>query len=64
MAEELQLADEVLPITESKVTELFLTPFGFGYIRKSIGVISTSYYAYLVSKGNKFRHRGAARLAR
>ena len=54
VAEELRLADEVLPITKSNVEELIVTPFGFSCIRKSIGVVSTSNYVYEVAKGNRF----------
>jgi hypothetical protein len=52
-AEELRFPDEVLPITKSNVTELHVTPFGYSYIYKTIGVIGTSNYVYMVSKGDK-----------
>jgi hypothetical protein len=54
VAGEMQLANETLPITEANVQGLTVTPFGFSYIHKSIGVVCTSNYVYLVSKGDKF----------
>ena len=54
VADELRLSDEVLPITKSNVKELYVSPFGFSYIRKSIGVVTTSNYVYRVTRANKF----------
>jgi hypothetical protein len=55
VAEEMRLPDEVLPITETNVTELHVYAFGFSYLQKSMGgVVCTSNYVYLVSKDNKF----------
>src|SRR4051812_14909837 len=54
VAEELRLSDEVLPITKSNVKELYASPFGFSYWRKSIGVVTTSKYVYRVTRANKF----------
>jgi hypothetical protein len=55
VAEEMRLPDEVLPITETNVTELHAYSFGFSYVRKSMGgVVCTSNYVYLVGRGNKF----------
>jgi hypothetical protein len=59
-AEQLRLPDEVLPITKSNVTELHVAPFGYSYIYKTIGVIGTSNYVYLVSKGDKLSGLGVA----
>ena len=52
-AEQLRMPDEVLPITKSNVTELHVAPFGYSYVYKSIGVVGTSNYVYMVSKGDK-----------
>jgi hypothetical protein len=55
VAEEMRLADEVLPITETNVVELHTYPFGFSYCEKSMGgVVGTSHYVYLVGDDNKF----------
>jgi hypothetical protein len=54
VAEEMRLPNETLPIIESNLTESTVTPFGYAYIHKSIGVICTSNYVYMVSCGNKF----------
>jgi hypothetical protein len=53
VASELGLT-ESLPITETKLTEAFISPFGFAYLRKAVGNITTSNYCYCVSISNKF----------
>lgn len=53
VAGELQL-EENMPIVESNLTEVLITPFGFNYAHKGIGGISTSNYVYYFTKANKF----------
>ena len=53
VAQALQLP-ELLPITESNLTAISITPFGFNYVNKGIGSISTSNYVYYFTKENKF----------
>jgi len=52
-AKELALP-EGLPITESNLVEYHISPFGFAYAYKMIGSITTKYYTYGVTAGNKF----------
>ncbi len=56
VAEEMRLPDEVLPITASNVTKLDVAPFGHSYFRKSIGLVCTSNFVYVVAKGYKFNN--------
>ncbi len=53
VARELQLP-EVLPITESNLTHVYIGPFGFSYQLQAVGNITTSNYWYFVKRGNKF----------
>lgn len=53
VAEELKLPEK-LPITESNVTDKFISPFGYSYMRRRIGRIATAQYSYAVVQGNKF----------
>jgi len=53
VAQELKLSEK-LPIREADVTEAFISPFGFAYLSKAVGNITTRNYCYCVSKGNKF----------
>jgi hypothetical protein len=53
VAKELQLPEE-LPITVSNIVRSDITPFGFNYINKTIGTVTTKKYCYYVSRGNKF----------
>lgn len=53
VALELHLPED-LPITELKLLEANITPFGFNYINKMIGTVNTRKYCYFVSRGNKF----------
>jgi hypothetical protein len=53
VAKEMQFTNEVLPITGANVKEIFVPPFGFAYIHKAVGVVSTSNYVYAVSGGDK-----------
>ncbi|MGA3282857.1 MAG: hypothetical protein ABSD57_00160 [Verrucomicrobiota bacterium] len=55
VAKELQLPGE-LPITESNLVEAVVTPFGYNYVNKSIGSITTKKYCYYVSQGNRFSY--------
>ena len=55
VAKELQLPQE-LPITESNLVEAVITPFGFNYIYKTVGSVTTKHYCYYVSQGNKFSY--------
>jgi hypothetical protein len=59
VAQELQLSEQ-LPIMESNLTEAGITPFGYNYIKKTIGSVSTSNYVYYVSQGNRFSNLGVA----
>jgi hypothetical protein len=45
---------ECLPITESNLTRSFISSFGYTYIRKKLGNITTSNYVYGVEQGFKF----------
>ena len=54
VAEQMRLPNEVLPITQSNLTKLFIPPFGFSCIFKSVGLVGTSNYVYMCSKDNKF----------
>lgn len=53
VAQELRLP-ESLPITTSNLTHAFISPFGYAYIWKKIGNVTTSNYCYGVEQGNKF----------
>jgi hypothetical protein len=55
VANELGL-NEKLPITKSDLTEAFIPPFGFAWVEKSPGNVTTSNYCYCVSISNKFCH--------
>jgi len=55
IAEELKLNNE-LPITESNLVEFHISPFGFAYMNRRIGGVTTKNYAYYVSQGNKFSY--------
>jgi hypothetical protein len=59
VANELQLAEK-LPITESNLTEAMVMPFGFNYIHKGIGSISTTNYVYCFTEDNKFNELDVA----
>ena len=63
VAKELQLPDEALPITESNLTEVIITPFGYNYINKRIGSVTTKRYCYYVSQDNKFCYLDSTRQA-
>ena len=52
---------EPSPITRSNLTRAFISPFGYTYIRKKIGNITTSNYCYGVEQGYKFSDLGVAR---
>lgn len=54
VAAEMQLSPEALPIKEANVKEITVAPFGYSYIHKCVGVVNTSNYVYMVSKGDKF----------
>ena len=47
---------EKLPITETDLTEFFISPFEYSYEEKSIGSVTTQQYVYCVSQGNKFSY--------
>jgi hypothetical protein len=53
VAEELHLP-ELLPITQSNLTHSFIAPFGYTYIRKRLGNVTTSNYFYNIGTGFKF----------
>jgi hypothetical protein len=53
VARELNLKEK-MPITESDLQEAFIPPFGYAYLRKSIGNVTTSNYCYCISRSNKF----------
>lgn len=53
VAKELRLPEK-LPITETNLVEVFIGPFGYNYINKRIGTVTTKNYCYFVSQGNKF----------
>lgn len=60
VAQELRLS-ESLPITSSNLTHAFISPFGYTYIRKKIGNVTTSNYVYGVEQGYKFSDLTVAR---
>ncbi|MGD0743719.1 MAG: hypothetical protein ABSA45_01055 [Verrucomicrobiota bacterium] len=53
VAKELQLPEK-LPITETDLVEAVVTPFGYNYVNKRVGNVTTKKYCYGVSYGNKF----------
>ncbi|HEX3628781.1 MAG TPA: hypothetical protein VH280_25500 [Verrucomicrobiae bacterium] len=53
VAEELQLP-ESLPITESNIVEAFIPPFGYDYMERRIGNVTTTNYTYYISRADKF----------
>jgi hypothetical protein len=55
VAAELSLP-ESLPIQETNVEQIYISPFGIGWAKKRIGSISTSNYVYYISRGNKFSY--------
>jgi hypothetical protein len=59
VARDLQLP-EPLPITRSNLTHAFISPFGYTYIRKRLGNITTSNYSYNVGQDFKFSDLGVA----
>jgi len=52
VAQDLQLRGEY-PITKSNCL-ITVTPFGFNYVNKTLGNVTTPNYAYYFSKGSKF----------
>jgi hypothetical protein len=52
---------EVLPITQSNLTHAFIAPFGYAYVRKRLGNITTSNYLYNVGYNFKFSDLTVAR---
>jgi hypothetical protein len=54
VAEQMRFPNEALPITKSNLTVLFIPPFGFSCIFKSVGVAGTSNFVYMCSKENRF----------
>jgi hypothetical protein len=55
VAADMRFDDEVLPITETNVTRLRVSPFGFSYKFDVLGgVVATSNYVYLIGRANKF----------
>jgi hypothetical protein len=55
VAEDMLFRDEVLPITETNVTTLRVSPFGFSYQFNNLGgVVGTANYVYRVGRGHKF----------
>jgi hypothetical protein len=53
VARDLRLPEQ-LPITKSNLTHAFIAPFGYTYIRKRLGNITTSNYSYNVGQDFKF----------
>jgi hypothetical protein len=51
--------DENLPITETNHAKFFVCPFGYGYVKKAIGSITTQKYAYYFSHDYKFSYLDA-----
>jgi hypothetical protein len=45
---------EPLPITKSNLTHAFIAPFGYTYVRKRLGNVTTSNYSYNVGYDFKF----------
>ena len=52
---------ETLPITRSNLTHAFIAPFGYTYIRKRLGNITTSNYLYNVGYDFKLSDLGVAK---
>jgi hypothetical protein len=59
VSRELQLP-ESLPITRSNLTHAFISPFGYTYIRKKIGNVTTSNFWYGVEQDYKLSDLGIA----
>jgi hypothetical protein len=55
VAEQLQLPEQ-LPITETNIVKAFINPFGYAYVKKAVGNVTTKNYVYYVSQGNKFSY--------
>jgi hypothetical protein len=53
VARDLQLP-ETLPITSSNLTHSFIAPFGYTYVRKRLGNITTTNYSYNIGTDFKF----------
>jgi hypothetical protein len=53
VAKELTLPEK-LPIAESNLVETFIGPFGYNYVYKRVGNITTRNYWYGIEEGNKF----------
>jgi hypothetical protein len=60
VAKDLQLREQ-LPITRSNLTHAFIAPFGYTYVRKRLGNITTTNYSYNVGTAFKFSDIGVAR---
>lgn len=55
VAEDMRFDDEVLPITETNVIHVRVSPFGFSYKFNVLGgVVYTSNYIYKIGRANKF----------
>jgi hypothetical protein len=52
---------ESLPITETNLSRAFISPFGYAYIEKALGNVTTSNYCYNVARGYKFSDLTVAR---
>lgn len=59
VAQDLQLPEE-LPIVKASLTEAVITPFGFNYLKKGIGSVSTKNFIYYVTKNNRFNEVNVA----
>ncbi|HWY31035.1 MAG TPA: hypothetical protein VNX46_09785 [Candidatus Acidoferrum sp.] len=59
VAVELHLPEKV-PITETDLVEVVVTPYGFNVVHHSVGSVTTKHFCYFVSKGNKFNELDAA----
>jgi hypothetical protein len=59
VAKQLRLPED-LPITETNATGIGITPFGFNYIHKGIGSISTKHYVYYITQDYKFNQLDVA----
>jgi hypothetical protein len=51
---------EQLPITESNLTETWVAPFGYHFIYRCLGNITTSNYFYIFAGADKFNGLGVA----
>src|SRR5882724_11279343 len=53
VARDLKLPED-LPISESNLVRVFIAPFGYAYVTKNLGNITSSNYSYGAVRSNRF----------